>query len=221
MDYSANLLFFIASGFLSAWLSFSIAYLMLKSWTTVRHDYLLGFPIGFGLLAFAYVALDINYVFPLTNAWNWERLLLGSWGFAFLAATYFLRQGPAKRDDTGAMNIALATLSVVTLFSFALVLLLPLTFLPSFLTTELAFRVVNIVLLGYVIYSLSEALKTQTELSSVVLGFTFLAIEQFSLLLNSLDRTFAWSVVFAELVRIVGLLILAIFLVRSFQSRIS
>jgi hypothetical protein len=218
MAYSPTLIFFIGSGFLSAWLSFSIAYLMLKSWTMVRHDYLLGFPVGFGLLALAYVTLDINYVYPLTNAWNWERLLLGSWGFAFLVVTYFLRHGAAERDDTPATSLALGTLGVLTVFSLALVVILPFTLLPSFLTTELAFRVVNLVLLGYVIYSLSGALKTQTELSSVVLGFTFLAIEQCSLLLNSLDRAFVWSVVFAELVRIVGLLILAIFLVRGFQS---
>ena len=218
MVYSPNLLFFIASGFLSAWLSFSIAYLMFRSWTTVRRDYLLGFPAGFGLLAFSYVALDINYVFPLTNAWNWERLLLGSWGFAFLAVTYFLRHGAAGRDDTPATGFALGTLGILTLFSFALVVILPFTLLPSFLTTELAFRVVNLVLLGYVIYRLSGALKTQTELSIVVLGFTFLAIEQCSLLLTSLDPAFDWPVVFAELVRVVGLLILAIFLVRSFQT---
>ena len=191
---------------------------MLKSWTMVRRDYLLGFPVGFGLLALAYVALDVNYVFPLTNAWNWERLLLGSWGFAFLAMTYFLRYHPAKGEGTGATNLAFATLGVLTVFSFALIIALPFTLLPSFLTAELAFRIVNVLLLGYVIYSLSKALKTQTELSSVVLGFTFLAIEQCSLLLNSLYRAFVWSVVFAELVRIVGLLILVIFLVRGFQS---
>ncbi len=64
MVYAPTLLFFIASGFLSAWLSFSIAYLMLKSWAMVRQDYLLGFPVGFGLLAVAYVMLDINHIFP-------------------------------------------------------------------------------------------------------------------------------------------------------------
>lgn len=221
MVYSPTLFFFIVSGFLSAWLSFSIAYLMLKSWTMVRLDYLLGFPVGFGLLALAYVALDVNYVFPLTNAWNWERLLLGSWGFAFLAMTYFLRYHPAKGEGAGATNLALATLAVLTVFTFASVIALHFTLLPSSLTAELAFRVVNVLLLGFVIYSLSKALKTQTELSSVVLGFTFLAIEQCSLLLNSLDRAFVWSLVFAELVRIVGLLILAVFLVRGFQTRIS
>jgi hypothetical protein len=217
MVYSATVLFFIITGFLSAWLSFSIAYLMLKSWALVRQDYLLGFPVGFGLLAFAYTALDINYVFPLSNSWNWVRLLLGSFGFSFLAVTYFLRYGTRERDNSGAIRFSLAVLGLLTVLSFALVLLLPARLLPSFVESEFAFRVANLILLGYVIYSLGQALKAQTELSSVVLGFTFLVIEQFNLLLHSFDRTFVWPVVFAELVRVVGLLILAIFLVRGFQ----
>jgi len=221
MVYSPTIFFFIASGFLSAWLSFSIAYLMLKSWAMVRWDYLLGFPVGFCLLALAFVALDVNYVFPLTNAWNWGGLLLGTWGFAFLALTYFLRYHPAMGEGTGAMSLAFGTLSVLTVLSFALVVALPFTLLPSFLAAELPFRVVNLLLLGFVIYSLSRALKAQTELSSVVLGLTFLAIDQCSLLLNSLAPAFVWPVIFAELVRIVGLMILVIFLVRGFQTRIS
>jgi hypothetical protein len=217
MVYTPTILFFILTGFLSAWLSFSIAYLMLKSWWMVRQDYLLGFPVGFGLLAFAYTALDINYVFPLSNAWNWVRLFLGTCGFAFLAVTYFLRYGVKERESFGATRFTLTTLGTLTAFSFALFVLLPSTLLPSFLQSEFAFRITNLLLLGYVIYTAGQALKTQTELSSVVLGFTFLVIEQFNLLFYSLDRTFVWSVLFAELVRVVGLLILAIFLVRGFQ----
>jgi hypothetical protein len=60
MVYSPTALFFFASGFLSAWLSFSFAYLMFKSCTTIRQDYLVGFPVGFGLSALAYVMVDIN-----------------------------------------------------------------------------------------------------------------------------------------------------------------
>ena len=219
MVYSPTLFFFIGSGFLSAWLSFSIAYLMLRSWRIVRQDYLLGFPVGFVLLALAYVVLDINYVYPLADAWNLERLLLGSWGFAFLAATYFARYRPAKIDWSGEANFALATLGGLAAVSFALVLILPFSLAPSYLGTS--FAIVNLFLLGYVIYCLSRALKAQTELSSVVLGFTFLAIEQCSLLLNSLVSAFLWPVVFGELVRIVGLLMLAIFLVRGFQRGIA
>jgi hypothetical protein len=217
MVYSPTILFFIITGLLSAWLALSIAYMMLKSWLMVRQDYVLGFPAGFGLLAFAFAAMDINYVFPLTNAWNWARLLLGTCGFSFVAVVYFLRYGSKERDDSGARRIALAILGVVTALLFVLVFLLPSTFLPFFLTAEFAFRVVNLILLGYVIYRLSQALKAQTELSSVVLGFTFLAIDQFGLLIHSVDVTFDWPVVFAELVRVVGLLVLATFLVRGFQ----
>jgi hypothetical protein len=217
MVYAPTILFFILTGFLSAWLSFSIAYLMLKSWWMVRQDYLLGFPIGFGLLAFAYTALDINYVFPLSDPWNWARLFLGTYGFSFLALTYFLRYGVKDRERFGATRFGLVTLGALTTFSFVLVLLLPSTLLPSFPESEFAFRVANMILLGYVIYSLGQALRAQTELSSVVLGFTFLVIEQFNLLIHSFARAFVWPVVFAELVRAVGLLILAIFLVRGFQ----
>jgi hypothetical protein len=220
MLYSPTLLFFIACGFLSAWLSFSVAYLMLKSWRMVREDYLLGFPVGFGLLALAYVMFDIAYVFPQTNDWNWAPLLLGSWGFAFLAFTYFLRYGSARTDKTGSANLVFGILGVLTVSSLTLVFLLPSSLLPSFLTAELAFRVVNVGLLGYVIYRLNKALKVESGLSNVVLGFTFLTIDQYSLLLNTLDRTFVWSVVFAQLVRIAGLFILTIFLVKGFQRQI-
>jgi len=80
--------------------------------------------------------------------------------------------------------------------------------------------VLNIALLGYIILNLNKALKTETGLSSVVLGFTFLTIDQCSLLLNTLDGSFVWSILFAQLVRIVGLFILTIFLVQGFQGTV-
>jgi hypothetical protein len=219
MFYSPTLLFFVACGFLSAWLSFSIAYLMLKSWNTVREDFLLGFPVGFSLLALSYIMLDISYIFPLTDAWNWLRLLLSPWGFAFLAVTYFLRYGSTGTGKWDSARLPLSILTVLTISTVALIFLLPTALLPSIDTSELGFRIVNLVILGYVIYNLNKALKTETELSTVVLGFTFLTIDQYSLLLNTLDRTFVWSVIFAQLVRIAGLFILTIFLVRGFQRR--
>jgi hypothetical protein len=221
MVHSPTLVFFIACGFLSAWLSFSIAYLMLKSWKMVRQDYLVGFPIGFSLLALAYVILDIAYVFPLTNDWNWTSLLLNSLGFAFLAVTYFLRYGLARDGRENPAKFVFVGLGIFTALTLALVFLLPAAVLSSLLTAELGFRVVNLVLLGYVIYRLSKALKVETGLSNVVLGFTFLTIDQCSLLLNTLDRSFVWSVIFAQLVRIAGLFILTIFLVEGFRRRLA
>jgi hypothetical protein len=217
MAYSLPVVLFFACGFLSAWLSFSIAYLMFKSWRLVRLDYLLGFPVGFSLLALAFVIGDMAYAFPLASIWNWVSLLLGSWGFAFLVVTYFLRYGLAETDESRSTELAFGVVGVSTFASFGFILLLS-SALPDYLAAESVFRVVDLVLLGYIILSLNRALKAEVELSAVVLGFTFLAIEQSSLFLHALDRAFVWSVIFAQLVRIAGLFILTVFLVRGFQS---
>ncbi len=219
MDYTPTLFFFVSCGFLSAWLSFSIAYLMFKSWRMVRKNYLLGFPMGFSLLALTYAILDIGYVVELTNVWSWVQLLLGSWAFVFLAVTYFLRYDSSRADNPSTASLLFAIVGIITLATVAAVFVLPQELLPSYLTAELLFRIVNLVLLGYVIYSLNKGVKTETGLSSIVLGFTFLTIDQCGLLLNTLDRTFVWPIIFAQLVRVVGLLILTIFLVRAFERR--
>ena len=219
MDYTPTLFFFVACGFLSAWLSFSIAYLMFKSWRMVRKNYLLGFPMGFTLLALTYAMLDIGYVFTLTNAWTWAQLLLGSWALVFLAVTYYLRYSSPRRTIQAPPTRSSQSSAYLTLATVAALFLLPPELLPPYLTTELLFRLVNLVLLGYVIYSLNRGVKTETGLSSIVLGFTFLTVDQCGLLLNTLDRTFLWPIIFAQLVRVVGLLILTIFLVRAFERR--
>lgn len=218
MDYTPTLFFFIACGFLSGWLSFSVAYLMFKSWRMVRKNYLLGFPMGFSLLALTYAILDIGYVVELVNVWSWVQLLLGSWAFIFLAVTYFLRYDSSRVHNPSA-SLLFAIIGIFTLATLAAVFVLPPELLSSYLTTELLFRIVNLAVLGYVIYSLNKGVKTETGLSNIVLGFTFLTIDQCSLLLNTLDRTFIWPIIFAQLVRIVGLLILTIFLVRAFERR--
>lgn len=215
MVYSPTLLFFIISGFLSAWLSFSVAYLMFKSWRMVREDYLLGFPTGFSLLALAYSMLDITYVLPLTNTGNWIRLLLSSWGFIFLAVTYHLRYSSSNAIGPAAKSFVV--LALLTISSIVSVSVIPPALLPSYLASELSFTIINLLALGYIIYNLNKALRIESGLSTVVLGFTFLTIDQYSLLLNTLDRSFVWSVIFALLVRIAGLLTLTIFLVKVFQ----
>ena len=209
MSYTSTVVFFIFCGFLSAWLSFSIAYLMLKSWVTVRRGYLIVFPIGFSLLGMGYLLLDMAYVLPTLGIPDWIQLSLATGGFAFLAGTYILR-----RESTDGFRVRSALSILGFSFVFAVVAYV---YLISNLPVDGLFRIANLVLLGYVIYSLNRMLKSQHELSSVVLGFTFLVIEQFSLLLWAFDRSFVWSLIFAQLVRVAGLVILVVFLVRAFR----
>ena len=207
------ILFF--SGFVSAGLSFSIAYLMLVSFRAVRSAYLVGFPIGFSLLGMSYLFSGTQYVLSLSeNLSNWLNLLLGLSGFSFLAITYLLKKKSVKwRFISTFPFLALLTLSVV-----AVGVVFAYDFPTSwYLSVELEFHVLHLGLLGYIIYSLSQALRNEVELSSVVLGFTFLAIEQYSLLLWSLDRSFAWSFVFAQFIRLAGLVIFVIFIMKVFR----
>jgi len=209
--------FFLGSGALSAWLAFSIAYLMLRSFRTIRDDYLIGFPVGFSSLGLAYVFFDLSYAVALPEIAGWFFLLLGSCGFGFLAAAYFFKKRSAMQPSSGHTSrwtISLIVLAIVSLFVVASI---PATLLPAYQMVESGFRIINIVFLGYIIYSLNQALRTETELSNVVLGFTFLSIDQYSLLLWSLDRGFVWSLFFAQLTRIAGLFIHLVFLVRRFQ----
>jgi hypothetical protein len=207
--------FFFFGGFVSAGLSFGIAYLMLASFRTVRNEYLLGYPIGFSLVGFSYALFGLSYLMPfLGNITSWLYLILGCYGFAFLAFTYLFR----KSSVTSVTRGPRLWYFLLVIFAIGVVLAVfpSMSFLPSFQDADGFFRVVNLLFIGYIIYSLNQALKAQAELSSVVLGFTFLAIEQCSLLLWALDQRFVWALLFAQLVRIVGLAILVTFIVKGF-----
>ena len=208
--------FFFFGGFVSAGLAFGIAYLMLASFRTVRSEYLLGFPIGFTLLGFSNAFFGLAYLMPfLEGVTSWFYLLLDCYGFAFLAFTYFFRKSSLTSATSGPRRwyfLLAISAAVVVLAVF-----LSTSFLPSFREVDGFFRVVNLVFVGYMIYSLNRALKKEAELSSVVLGFTFLAIDQYSLLLWVLDRGFDWAFVFAQLIRIAGLAILVAFIIREFR----
>ena len=210
--------FFFFAGFVSAGLSFSIAYLMLVSFRRVRSEYLLGFPIGFSLVGFSYALFGLSYLMPFPeDIASWLYLILSCYGFAFLAFTYLFRKSNVTSVTRGPrfwyfLLVIFATVVVLAVF-------LSMSFLPSFQDADGFFRVVNLLFIGYIIYSLNQALKAQVELSSVVLGFTFLAIEQCSLLLWVLDQRFVWAFLFAQLVRIVGLAIFVTFIVKGFGRR--
>lgn len=213
-----DLLFFL--GFVSAGLSWCIAYLMLISFRTLQKEHLLGFPFGFSFLGLSFASFGISQlmVFP-ENLASWLALLLGTYGYLSLCLSYALKNELAARStDSRMSDWVFFTLTVlVTIVVLAVLLSTPM--LPSYQLADSAFRIVNLGLLAYIIYSLDRALRARTELSSVVLGFTFLIIQQCIDLLWAGDRTFVWAFLFAQLVAFVGLLILVIVVVKGFRSR--
>ena len=212
-----NLLFFL--GFVSAGMSWCIAYLMLVSFRTLQREYLLGFPFGFSFLGLSFASFGISQlmVFP-ENLASWLALLLGTYGYLSICLSYALKKELGARSTESRMSNWVFFILTVLVTIVVLAVLFSTPILPSYQLADSGFRIVGLSLLAYIIYSLNQSLRDRTELSSVVLGFTFLAIQQCIELLWTFDRTFVWAFLFAQLVAFVGLLILVIVVVKGFRS---
>ena len=120
MDFQITPLFY--SNIFSAGLAFSIAYLMLRSFRVVRRDYLLGFPIGFSFLALSYLFIAASAAFPsLSEVARWSDLFSTTYGFAFIAGTYFLR----RRGSVGSFSRWLFSLAILAVLVVVLVEVVP------------------------------------------------------------------------------------------------
>ncbi len=212
-----DLLFFLE--FLSAGLSWCIAYLMLISFRALQRKYLLGFPFGFSFLGLSFASFGISQLMTFPgNVASWLALLLGTYGYLSICFSYALkREFRSGSSESRTSDWVFFTLSVLATL-VVLTVLFSTPILPWYQLADSAFRIVNLGLIAYIIYSLNQALRNRTELSSVVLGFTFLAIQQILELVWALDRSFVGAFLFAQLVAFVGSLILVLVVVRGFRS---
>jgi hypothetical protein len=180
---------------------------MLRSFRVVRRDYLLGFPIGFSFLALSYLLIAISTAFPsVGEVARWSDLFSTTYGFAFIAGTYLLR----RRGAVGPFSSWLFCLAFLAVLVIVLVEVVPpFGALPPYAVAAQVFLIVNLGLLGYIIFSLNQALKQAPhEVNFLVqTGFILLAFGQYSLLLWTLDQG-VWSFALADSFRLAGLVAL-------------
>lgn len=207
MDFEIAPLFY--SSIVSAGLALAIAYLMLRSFRMTQREYLLGFPIGFSFLALSYLFFAASTAFPaVMEITRWFELFSATYGFAFIGGTYFLR----RKGPTGPVSHWLFSLAFLAIVVVILVEVVPpFGALPPYAVAAQIFPVVNLGLLGYIIFSLNQALKQYPhEVNFLVqVGFILLAFGQYSVLLWTLDQGF-WSLALANLFRVGGLVALLI-----------
>jgi len=174
-----------------------------------QRDYLLGFPIGFSFLALSYLFFAASTAAPAVNEIaRWFELFSATYGFAFIGGTYFLR----RRGATGPLSHWLFSLAFLAIVVVILVEVVPpFGALPPYSVAAQIFLIVNLGLLGYIIFSLNQALKQSPhEVNFLVqTGFILLAFAQYSLLLWTLDQGF-WSFALASLFRLAGLVALLV-----------
>jgi hypothetical protein len=201
-------------------LALIVVYLTFRLFRTVRMEYLLGFPIGFSFLAVGNVALGISYAYPMFEELaSWLHLFIVSYGFAFLAGTYFMKTRKASRSVGRASVWLFSSLVILAVFVVAVIIVPPHSLFPPYRFADEMFRIVNLVLIGYILLSLYQALKNEPHSigSMVLAGFIFLATSQYSLLLWALDEGF-WSLALAHPFELAGLLTLTITLARGLRG---
>jgi hypothetical protein len=205
---------------ISAALALFIVYSMLTVFRATGREYLLGFPIGFSFLAVGYVVFGVSYAVPgLEEVASWVHLALTSYGFAFIGGTYFLKGRSLRRPVRRASVWLFSLLIVLAVIVVATIVVPSQMVVPPYRTVHALFRITNLALLAYILFTLYQALGGERlEVGAMVLsGFVFLAGNEYSLLLWALDRGF-WSEVLGHVMRLAGLVMLAAALARGFRK---
>lgn len=185
----------VLSEFVSIGLALVLVYFLLKICRFTRSPSLLGLPIGFSHLALSYTFLALyllceeNAVF--SDSMLWLRLITQSFGFAFIAFSYYFS---AKTDKPARYLLMMASVaSVLSIIVFFVALLLT----PSPLVLPLVgvagnySRVLNLAFLGYVIYHIFASLRSRaresSDLVSAPIAFSVLWLAQYSLFIWGVD----------------------------------
>jgi hypothetical protein len=181
----------------------------------MRSDYLIGLPVGFLFLAFAYVFLGLFLILnnneALSSSFLWLRLVLQTYGFAFIAFSYRFSLETERTARFFLAVISLVSLvSVLSVFG-VLVIAPPFLELPDARIVGDYFRAANLCLLGYTVYKIVKQLESSSAaIRGLVWGpfaFGVLWLGQYSLLIWGIDNS-QTAFVFAHIVRLVALIVL-------------
>jgi hypothetical protein len=188
---------FVASEFVSTFLASIIIYLFVKAYRTIQATYLLGLPIGFSFLASSYLFLGISMLHETSNpaiseSFLWLRIATQSFGFIFIAFTYYFSSKDERTTKNLFIVISFASTVSVSLIMVGAALSAPFLGTSSVHVVDEILGAVNLAFIGYVIYHLSKRLKSL--LKEKILGaiwtpfaFILLWLAQYSLLIWAID----------------------------------
>jgi hypothetical protein len=187
----------VATELISASLAVIIIFIFFKAYLSRRAVFLLGLPIGFSFLAISYVFLGLFLLYSdvviLSEGFLGLRLVTQSFGFAFIAFSYYFSAKPSSGRTAKNFLSVISAASIVSIFLIfgALFLMPPYLDFPSIKTIDEVFRVVNLIFLSYIIYYLFKKFESlQVGISGLLwapLAFSILWLSQFSLLIWGID----------------------------------
>jgi hypothetical protein len=188
---------------------------MIKPYQITRESRYLGLPLGFGFLGATYALSAFIYFQPhfFGNGTIYFQLVVRTFAFVFLCVTYYFSR--KSGDSRRLWNTSLVLLIIAFLALFLLVTIPDVT-LPSYQLTSAFTRFLNLICIAYLcVHTFRSHLeKPDPETLWIPLGYFFLGISQYSLIIYSIDCSMsAWWGALA--IRWAGL---ALFLFVSFKS---
>jgi len=177
---------------IAAVLAFVVALHFYRFYRLSGFVYLLGLVIGFSFITFAefLLAIDVWLEFnpEIFNLLFWLRLLSLSYGFSFIAVSYYYKH---REEDRIPWIMRIGALSVIPIMiMIALVVILPPAFdFPPYNQADEYFRVFNLIMLGYVFKSTLSSIVEQgrKEFMYIPAAYAILWLGQYSALISNLE----------------------------------
>lgn len=180
----------------SAVLCFVLVKFMFKPYGLTREGRYLGLPVGFAFLGISEAMLAIGILQPAGEL-RLLSLLTRTFAYVFMAATYYFSKSTAKNSrllwsiSFGLIVVALATLAVMMLRGFQFGLFGN----PSL---SVILRLLALFCISYMcVHTLRSHIQTPEAATLwIPLGFIFLGISQYSMIIWASDANFAQGYAF-------------------------
>lgn len=195
---------------------------MIKPYQLTGESRYIGLPLGFGFLGATYALSAFIYYQPrfFGDATLYIQLVLRSFAFLFLCVTYYFANKKTK-NNRWVWNTTLAVLLVACATSSILVIL-PITSpaYSAYLGVATYVRVFNIACIGYLCYRTFRSHLEQPDRDTlwIPLGYLFLGFSQYSLIVYTLDNSYAawWG---ALIIRYMSFALFLFIAYKSFYSK--
>lgn len=190
----------------SAILCFALVRFMFKPYEFTSEGRYLGLPLGFMFLGIAEIFLGAG-IFINVQELNLFSLILRTFAYVFLAATYYFSRKPTKNSRI-IWNITFS-LIIVTLIALLIVIVNGAITISQPMNPSIYFRAIALTCIGYIcLHTLrSHKQNPKSDTMWIPIGFILLSISQYSLLIWASDANYVYGVAFTGgwIARIVGL----------------
>jgi hypothetical protein len=203
----------------SAIMCFILVRFMIKPYEATGEGKYIGLPLGFGFLGATYLLSAFTIYIPNILGGNtfYIQLVARTFAFLFIAITYYFSKKQTK-NSRFLWKITLTVVITLFLISLLIVNLPNLDNVPSYRTADTWFRVISLIIILFIcIHTFrSHIEKPDPTTIWIPIGYIFLAVSQYSVLLFSIVMDIGHYTVFGAL--ILRLVFLSIFLFVAFRS---